>query len=139
MTLVTWISKAGLFTKEDHNHLIQDFDFLAKNVMEIQSVDSHNYERAEFFDFAPYIFKSIRNLFGIPSKDYLESIGLKNFANAFFDKLELMLSENSSGKSGSFFFHTFDQKYMIKTISNPEFTKLLGTLRKYHFFMIKNP
>jgi len=27
-----------------------------------------------------------------------------------------MLSEDSSGKSGSFFFHTYDGKYMIKTI-----------------------
>ena len=32
-----------------------------------------------------------------------------------------MLSENSTGKSGSFFFHTADHKYMIKTIKKNEF------------------
>lgn len=46
---------------------------------------------------------------------------MKSFQEAFFRKLKLMLTENSTGKSGSFFFHTSDSKYMIKTIRKEEF------------------
>ena len=56
--------------------------------------------------------------------EFKKSIGLNSFEDAFFKKLKLMLSEDSTGKSGSFFFHTSDLKYMIKTIKESEFNIL---------------
>lgn len=50
-----------------------------------------------------------------------------------------MLSENSSGKSGSFFFHTFDGKYMVKTIHKSEFFILLQTLNSYFTYLQNYP
>ena len=76
---------------------------------------------------------------GICNSSYINSIGLKTFEKAFFDKLELMLSENSSGKSGSFFFHTSDKKYMIKTIAKKEFEILHSTLDQYFGYQKDNP
>lgn len=46
-----------------------------------------------------------------------------------------MLTENSTGKSGSFFFHTSDGKYMIKTIHKTEFKKLLKILPNFHHYV----
>jgi 1-phosphatidylinositol-4-phosphate 5-kinase len=71
-------------------------------------------------------------MFGISNEKYIKSIGIDTLRNTFFDKLSLMLSENSSGKSGSFFFHTSDGKYMVKTIHPSEFDILRSTLYSYY-------
>ncbi len=71
-------------------------------------------------------------MFGISNEEYIKSIGIDTLRNTFFDKLCLMLSENSSGKSGSFFFHTYDTKFMVKTIHENEFKILQKTLYAYY-------
>ena len=50
-----------------------------------------------------------------------------------------MLTENSSGQSGSFFFHTADMKFMIKTIKTTEFTFLKKKLVAYYNYIVDNP
>lgn len=50
-----------------------------------------------------------------------------------------MLTENSSGKSGSFFFYTSDSKFMIKTIKKSEFHCLLRILKSYYSYLTRNP
>ncbi len=50
-----------------------------------------------------------------------------------------MLSERSSGKSGSFFFHSSDGKYMVKTIKIEEFDLLLRILPDYYKHLTDNP
>ena len=42
-----------------------------------------------------------------------------------------MKAGESKGKSGSFFFWTFDKKFMIKTINNSELNSLLEMLDSY--------
>ena len=50
-----------------------------------------------------------------------------------------MLTEKSSGKSGSFFFHTFDGKYLIKTIKKEEAMIFRSMIKKYHSYIVENP
>jgi 1-phosphatidylinositol-4-phosphate 5-kinase len=45
----------------------------------------------------------------------------------------------SSGKSGSLFYYTEDQKFMLKTISQDEFNKLKEILSQYYEHLTKNP
>lgn len=49
-----------------------------------------------------------------------------------------MLSEKSSGKSGSFFFYSEDGNYLIKTIYKKEFDILLEILPDYYDHLVKN-
>lgn len=49
-----------------------------------------------------------------------------------------MLTEKSSGKSGSFFFHTFDGKYLIKTIKPEESDVFRSMIQKYHNYILEN-
>ena len=59
----------------------------------------------KFKDYAPTVFRRIRERFGIDSAEYMLSLcGIKNF---------IPFSANS--KSGQFFFFSHDRKFMIKT------------------------
>ena len=50
-----------------------------------------------------------------------------------------MLSEKSSGKSGSFFFYSSDGRFMLKTIKKSEFDLLMKILPDYYDHLTKNP
>ena len=50
-----------------------------------------------------------------------------------------MISEESAGKSGSFFFHTCDSKFLIKTIKQSEVKTLLSLLPQFHSHILRNP
>jgi hypothetical protein len=114
-------------------------DFGICNRIEIEAVLERKFAKCKFKDYAPYVFSTLRHTFGVSDEDYVESIGYHTFKKAFLNRLSLMLQENSSGKSGSFFFHTADMKYMIKTIKKAEFTALLKMLPDYFKYMIDNP
>ena len=61
-------------------------------------------------DYAPSIFRNIREAFGIDSADYLLSL-----------TAEYILQEIiTPGKSGAFFYFTQDTRYMLKTITKEE-------------------
>jgi 1-phosphatidylinositol-4-phosphate 5-kinase len=45
----------------------------------------------------------------------------------------------SEGKSGSFFYFSYDQRYMVKTISSAEARTLRRTLQEYHEHVKKFP
>jgi len=44
----------------------------------------------------------------------------------------------SAGKSGSFFYYSYDNKYVLKTISNSEFEFFKMILEDYYFFIKHN-
>ena len=50
-----------------------------------------------------------------------------------------MLTEKSTGKSGSFFFYTDDHKYLLKSIRRSEFKVLLKKLKQYYEYILENP
>ena len=76
----------------------------------------------------PRYFDTIREYFGITEDNILESLNLdSNRANIF-------KTGEGEGKSGSFFFFSFDKKYIIKTISSDEvkiFLKFLGNYSQH--------
>ncbi|KAL6927672.1 hypothetical protein ACO0SA_004295 [Hanseniaspora valbyensis] len=83
----------------------------------------------KFKDYAPQIFSNLRKIFKIEDEQYLESLTSK-----------YVLSElNSPGKSGSFFYYSPDNKYIIKTIRKPEHKHLRNHLKQYYEHCEGNP
>ena len=124
------------FTSQDKYHKVGPFDYKLNNVFGIEAVYQSYFTHCRFTDYAPYVFAGMRRVFNIKQEDYLNSIGLNNFSSAFFDKLYVMLCEQSSGKSGSFFFYSHDNKYLVKTISREECEKFYEILPKYYAYFV---
>jgi 1-phosphatidylinositol-4-phosphate 5-kinase len=83
----------------------------------------------KFKDYAPWVFRHLRNIFRIDPADYLMSLTSK-----------YILSElGSPGKSGSFFYFSRDYKYIIKTIHHAEHKVLRKILRNYYAHVRDNP
>ena len=78
-------------------------------------------------EYAPHIFRDILRHDKVTNSYILKSFNLaKNISN--ISKLQI-----SEGKSGSFFFFTYDNKFLIKTISEGERNALLsGFLKNYY-------
>ncbi|TYI31424.1 hypothetical protein ES332_A05G450200v1 [Gossypium tomentosum] len=73
-------------------------------------------------DYCPLVFRTLRKLFDVDAADYMISI-------CGDDALREL---SSPGKSGSFFYLTNDDKYMIKTIKKAEVKVLLRMLPVYY-------
>lgn len=138
-SLITGIYKSINLITNDNKFVPSNLDFSICNKIELEAVLEKKFKKCKFKDYAPNVFEAIRNTNGISSESYVESIGYHTFQKAFLNKLSLMLKENSSGKSGSFFFHTADMKYMIKTIKKTEFFVLKNMLPEYFKYIIDNP
>ncbi|KAG4091011.1 SAICAR synthase-like protein [Neocallimastix lanati (nom. inval.)] len=83
----------------------------------------------EFKDYAPKVFKKIREFSNINSEDYIKSIS---------DKF-MLLELSSPGKSGSFFYFSPDYRYLIKTVHYNEHRHLFKVLDKYYKYLEANP
>lgn len=70
-------------------------------------------------------FSEIMQLDGIQPQDMMESLSLENNRNMVFKAGE------GAGKSGSFFFFSHDNRFLIKTLSKTEKNLLLGMLDEY--------
>ena len=138
-SMVTGIYKSINLISDDRKLVPSKLDFSICNKIELEAVLERKFNKCKFKDYAPNVFEAIRNTFGISNQAYMESIGYHTFQKAFLNKLSLMLTENSSGKSGSFFFHTADMKFMIKTIKTSEFCVLKKQLIAYYNYIVDNP
>eukprot|EP00347_Sterkiella_histriomuscorum_P008734 403343955 len=124
---------------------MSDKQFLIRQRLENQWISNANTKESKikdfkFFDYAPMIFQRIRRLSEIPEEDYLQSLGPDSILNCFWNNNYSSLYELcSSGKSGSLFYYTEDQKYMLKTISRDEFKKLKEILKQYYNHIQNNP
>ncbi|KAF4830169.1 Phosphatidylinositol 4-phosphate 5-kinase its3 [Colletotrichum tropicale] len=108
-----------------------DFDAKQKSTFDIagnEMVPSAKYD-FKFKDYAPWVFRHLRNLFRLDPADYLMSLTGK-----------YILSElGSPGKSGSFFYFSRDYKYIIKTIHHAEHKFLRKILKDYYHHVTENP
>ncbi|SCV74004.1 BQ2448_6436 [Microbotryum intermedium] len=76
----------------------------------------------KFKDYAPWVFRELREYFYLDPSDYLVSLTAK-----------YILSElGSPGKSGSFFYFSRDYRFIIKTIRHAEHKFLRSILKQYH-------
>ncbi|KAI8988366.1 hypothetical protein BDF20DRAFT_904988 [Mycotypha africana] len=83
----------------------------------------------KFKDYAPWIFRSLRDRCGVDPADYLISLTSK-----------YILSElGSPGKSGSFFYYSKDYRYIIKTIHHTEHKFMRKILKEYYEHICNNP
>ncbi|XP_022988908.1 phosphatidylinositol 4-phosphate 5-kinase 6-like isoform X2 [Cucurbita maxima] len=73
-------------------------------------------------DYCPVVFRTLRKLFEVDPADYMLSI----CGNDALREL------SSPGKSGSFFYLTHDDRYMIKTMKKAEVKVLLRMLPAYY-------
>ncbi|XP_050283136.1 phosphatidylinositol 4-phosphate 5-kinase 6-like [Quercus robur] len=81
-------------------------------------------------DYCPVVFRTLRKLFKVDPADYMLSL----CGNDALREL------SSPGKSGSFFYLTNDDRYMIKTVKKAEVKVLLRMLPAYynHFRAFEN-
>jgi len=78
-------------------------------------------------------------MYGIKNQEYLKSLGPENFlGNLILTKNRSLREMTSAGKSGSFFYYSYDNKFVLKTISNHEFEFFKSILEKYYFHMKEN-
>ncbi|KAJ3224419.1 Phosphatidylinositol-4-phosphate 5-kinase [Chytriomyces hyalinus] len=83
----------------------------------------------KFKDYAPWVFRQIREHFQVEAPEYLLSLTGK-----------YILSElGSPGKSGSFFYYSQDYRFIIKTISKAEHKFFRRILRGYYEHIQANP
>lgn len=76
-------------------------------------------------DYAPMVFRRLRESFGIDPADYLMSL----CGNEALRELP------SPGKSGSMFYLSHDNRFIIKTMKKAEMTHLFFMLKKYYTHM----
>jgi 1-phosphatidylinositol-4-phosphate 5-kinase len=69
---------------------------------------------------------------GIKSSDLLESLNLENNRNSVFK------AGQGAGASGSFFFYSYDNKFLIKTLTNLEKKTLLDRLLGFVSYFKQN-
>ncbi|XVF25969.1 hypothetical protein REPUB_Repub13aG0259800 [Reevesia pubescens] len=82
----------------------------------------HQSSEFKWKDYCPVVFRTLRTLFKVDPADYMISI----CGNDALREL------SSPGKSGSFFYLTDDDRYMIKTMKKSEVKVLLRMLSAYY-------
>lgn len=101
----------------------EDFKFRQKFTFdnqgnELSPASKHDFK---FKDYAPWVFRHLREIFHIETADYLISL-----------TSHILLSElGSPGKSGSFFYFSRDYRFVIKTLHHAEHKYLRKILRQY--------
>ncbi|KAJ7972328.1 Phosphatidylinositol 4-phosphate 5-kinase [Quillaja saponaria] len=87
-----------------------------------QLTPTHQSEDFKWKDYCPMVFRNLREMFKIDAADYMMSI----CGNDALREL------SSPGKSGSVFFLSQDDRFMIKTLRKSEVKVLLRMLPDYH-------
>ncbi|XP_022767259.1 phosphatidylinositol 4-phosphate 5-kinase 9-like isoform X2 [Durio zibethinus] len=87
-----------------------------------QLTPPHQSEDFKWKDYCPMVFRNLREMFKIDAADYMISI----CGNDALREL------SSPGKSGSIFFLSQDDRFMIKTLRKSEVKVLLRMLPNYH-------
>jgi len=88
----------------------------------------HNTPKFTFKDYFPMVFRDLRQRFGINSELYLRSVCGS----------EALRELSTPGKSGSLFFHSWDDRFILKTVPKAETSTLKKILPQYYFHMMQN-
>jgi len=102
---------------------------LIASVSSIATTEAHGFRaEREFIDYAPLIFRYIRQqIIGIDHHDYISSIIPENEE----DQLKVLDVKYGEGKSGAFFYFTWDSRFIVKTVTKTELNYLLSFLKDY--------
>ncbi|NXN96460.1 PI51B kinase, partial [Rhinopomastus cyanomelas] len=121
----------NLTSKPDRDVLMQDFYVVESVFLPSEGSNltpAHHYPDFRFKTYAPLAFRYFRELFGIKPGDYLYSICS-----------EPLIELSNPGASGSLFFVTSDDEFIIKTVQHKEAEFLQKLLPGYYMNLNQNP
>ncbi|XP_040188738.1 phosphatidylinositol 4-phosphate 5-kinase type-1 alpha [Rana temporaria] len=121
----------SLSTKPERDVLMQDFYVVESIFFPAEGSNltpAHHYNDFRFKTYAPVAFRYFRELFGIRPDDYLYSL-----CN------ESLIELSNSGASGSLFYVSGDDEFIIKTVQHKEAEFLQKLLPGYYMNLNQNP
>ncbi|XP_062369025.1 phosphatidylinositol 4-phosphate 5-kinase type-1 beta isoform X2 [Cinclus cinclus] len=121
----------NLTSKPDRDVLMQDFYVVESVFLPSEGSNltpAHHYPDFRFKTYAPLAFRYFRELFGIKPDDYLYSICS-----------EPLIELSNPGASGSLFFVTSGDEFIIKTVQHKEAEFLQKLLPGYYMNLNQNP
>ncbi|KAG2383268.1 hypothetical protein C9374_004605 [Naegleria lovaniensis] len=89
----------------------------------------HEFPYFDFYDYAPFPFRHLRERFGIDASDFLVCL-------CHEQSLSIL---GTPGKSGALFFFSADMQYMLKTVTKKESKFLRKILPDYYNHVMANP
>ncbi|XP_030620668.1 phosphatidylinositol 4-phosphate 5-kinase type-1 beta [Chanos chanos] len=121
----------NLTSKPDRDVLMQDFYVVESVFLPSEGSNltpAHHYPDFRFKTYAPLAFRYFRELFGIKPDDYLYSLCS-----------EPLIELSNPGASGSLFYVTSDDEFIIKTVQHKEAEFLQKLLPGYYMNLNQNP
>ncbi|XP_073983512.1 phosphatidylinositol 4-phosphate 5-kinase 59B isoform X13 [Rhodnius prolixus] len=121
----------GLASKPERDLLMQDFMTVETTTFAADGssqTPAHHYSEFTFKTYAPIAFRYFRDLFGIQPDDFLIS-----FCSSPLREL------SNPGASGSIFYLTADDEFIIKTVQHKEGEFLQKLLPGYYMNLNQNP
>ena len=124
-------SLGSLANRPRRDILVQDFDVIeevAFPTIGSQTTPSHKFDDFKFKTYAPIAFRYFRELFKVEADEFLRSLcanSLKELSNP--------------GASGSIFYVSQDDKFIIKTVQHKEAEFLRKLLPGYYLNLHQNP
>jgi len=114
------------------NFCIQQSDLLGVQDSLAQAPESpqNSSVGVPFTDYAPQVFRYLRHKFGVGNEEYIES--LTGVTGAMVERF-------TEGRSGSFFYFSEDEKFIVKTLTESEARFLLRVLHNYTPYMVSHP
>mmetsp|Transcript_33955 Transcript_33955/g.72517 ORF Transcript_33955/g.72517 Transcript_33955/m.72517 type:complete len:431 (-) Transcript_33955:49-1341(-) len=100
-------------------------DFIRKGTAE---TPAHSHADFKFKDYAPLVFRQLRERFGITAQDYMLSLTSEYVLVEMF----------TNSKSGSFFFYSADYRFVLKTCTKREAAFLMAALPQYHAHLMQH-
>merc|ERR1711988_11374 len=76
-------------------------------------------------EYCPLVFRNLRERFGIDDASYVKSL------------TRPPRPANSPGKSGAKFYNSYDELYVIKTLTSEEIEQMHSLLKQYHPFVVE--
>lgn len=117
----------------------EDFSGVVRHSLHL-SVSSRNKNPCKFSDYAPPVFKAIREQHNISATAYIQSLGISKIMHSLWQgEFSSLIGLLSSGKSGSFFYYSDDSRFVIKTLPRHEYLFLKKILPNYYAHIRENP
>lgn len=124
---------------------VSQYDFSVKEKYTLVSSQDSNHKgstggdhRTRFVDYAPFVFAKLREHFHIDHEEYMNSIGPGSMlSNLMLGSLSSLAEMGSEGKSGSFFYLSSDNRFLVKTVRKDEHKLLRHILPSYFRHMTK--
>mmetsp|Transcript_449 Transcript_449/g.902 ORF Transcript_449/g.902 Transcript_449/m.902 type:complete len:227 (+) Transcript_449:1407-2087(+) len=109
---------------------------LHRSTLKMKTISSHHSVINEDVCISDYAFSKFRELREL---DQITHQQIKESLSTTVNKEKVFKAGESEGKSGSFFFFSHDDKFIIKTMFQEELDIMIESLRQYHDYIEQNP